>query len=91
MEKMLEEVEYCKKIMKNKFNKPLKMTENDELCFKLMDKCHICSKKHTDKDVRVRDHCYITGKFIGPAHQECNLKLRIKPEDIKIPVIFHNL
>ena len=23
--------------------------------------------------------------------QECNLKLRIKPEDIKIPVIFHNL
>ena len=25
------------------------------------------------------------------AHQECNLKLRIKPEDIKIPVIFHNL
>ena len=23
--------------------------------------------------------------------KECNLKLRIKPEDIKIPVIFHNL
>ena len=23
--------------------------------------------------------------------EECNLKLRIKPEDIKIPVIFHNL
>ena len=27
----------------------------------------------------------------GSAHQECNLKLRIKPEDIKIPVISHNL
>ena len=27
----------------------------------------------------------------GSAHQECNLKLRIKPENIKIPVIFHNL
>ena len=39
----------------------------------------------------VRDHCHITGKFRGSAHQECNLKLRIKPEDIKIPVIFHNL
>ena len=23
--------------------------------------------------------------------QECNLRLRIKPEDIKIPIIFHNL
>ena len=88
MEKMLEEVEYCKRIMRNKFNKPLTMTENDELCFKLMDKCHICGKKYTGKDVRVRDHCHITGKFRGSAHQECNLKLRIKPEDIKIPVIF---
>ena len=91
MEKMLEEVEYYKGIVKKRFNKPLKMTENDELCFKLMDKCHICNKKYIDKDVRVRDHCYITGTFRGSAHQECNLKLRIKPEDIKIPVIFHNL
>ena len=32
-----------------------------------MDKCHICSKKYTDKDVRVRDHCHITGKFRGSA------------------------
>ena len=71
--------------------KPLKMTENDELCFKLMDKCHICGEKYTDKDVRVRDHCHVTGRFRGSAHQECNLKLRIKPEDIKIPIIFHNL
>ena len=88
---MLEEVEYCKGVVKKRFNKPLKMTENDEMCFKLMDKCHICDKKYTDKDVLVRDHCHITGKFRGSAHQECNLKLRIKPEDIKIPVIFHNL
>ena len=91
MEKMLEEVEYCKAVVKKRFNKPLVMTENDEMCFKLMDKCHICGEKYTDKDVRVRDHCHITGKFSGPAHQECNLKLRIKQEDIKIPVIFHNL
>ena len=33
----------------------------------------------------------ITGKFRGSAHQDCNLKLRIKPDGIKIPVIFHNL
>ena len=78
----VEEVEYCKGIVKKRLNKPLKMTENDELCFKLMDKCHICNKKCTDKDVRVRDHCQITGKFRGSAHQECNLKLRIKPEKI---------
>ena len=91
MEKMLEEVEYCKNIIKKHFNKPLVMTEDDEQCFKTMDGCHICGEKYTDKDVRVRDHCHITGKFRGSAHQECNLKLRIKPGDIKIPVIFHNL
>ena len=67
------------------------MSENGELHFKLMDKFHICNKKYTDKDMRIRDHCHVTGKFRGSAHQECNLKLRIKPEDIQIPVIFHNL
>ena len=81
----------CKGIIKKRFNKPLKMTENDKLCFKLMDKFHICVEKYTDKDVRLRDHCQNTGKFRGSASQECNIKPRIKPEDIKIPVIFHNL
>ena len=91
MEKMLEEVEYCKAVIKKHFNKPLVMTEVDEQHFKTMDGCHICGEKYTDKDVRVRDHRHITGKFRGSAHQECSLKLRIKPENIKIPVIFHNL
>ena len=91
MEKMLEEVKYCKNIMKKEVNKPLKMTDNDELCFRLEEKCHTCNKKYTDKDIRVRDHCHITGKYRGSAHQECNLKLRVNPEEIKIPVIFHNL
>ena len=91
MEKMLEEVEYNKAVVKKRFNKTLVMTEDDEQRFRTMDGCHICGEKYTDKDVRVRDHFHITGKFRGSAHRECNLKLRIKPEDIKIPVIFHNL
>ena len=44
------------------------------------------SQKHYNKVEKQN-----TGKFRGSAHQECNLKLRIKPENIKIPVIFHNL
>ena len=91
MEKMLEEVKYCKNIMKKEFNKQLMMTDNDELSFKLEQKCHICEESYEDKDIRVRDHCHITGKYRGSAHQECNLKLRLDPEEIKIPVIFHNL
>ena len=82
IEKMLEEVEYCKAVIKKHFKKPLVMTEVNEQHFKTMDGCHICGEKYTDKHMRVRDHCHITGKFRGSAHQECNLKLRIKPENL---------
>ena len=38
-------------------------------------------------DDRVRDHCHFTGKYRGPAHNECNLLLK---KDKTIPVGFHN-
>ena len=91
MEAMLEEVKYCKKTMRKCFNKPLKMTKDDLDAFEKATECHICNKQYTSEDIRVRDHCHITGKYRGSAHQECNLQLRINPEEIKIPVIFHNL
>ena len=46
----------------------------------------ICKQElNTDK---VRDHCHVTGKFRGAAHNKCNLKLRISR---KLLIIFHNL
>ena len=91
MENILEEVKWCKKVTKKHFNKPLKMSNEDEQEFKKSTRCHICDKKYNEEDIRVRDHCHITGVFRGSAHQDCNLKLKMKPEEIKIPVIFHNL
>ena len=38
----------------------------------------------------VRDHCHITGKYRGAAHNACNLRLIIYPQSVKIPVIAHN-
>ena len=35
-----------------------------------------------------KGHCHITGKFIGVAHNQFNLKLKIPK---KLPIIFHNL
>jgi len=90
LEAKLEEVKYCKKVMKKEFNKPLKIMKKDEEEFKKADECYICNKKYTNEDIKVRDHCHITGKYRGSAHQECYLKLRVNPE-VKIPVIFHNL
>ena len=91
MEAMLEEVKYCKNTMKKFFNIPLKMTKDNEENLKNAKTCHICDIEYTEKDIRVRDHCHITGKYRGSAHQECNLQLKVDPDKLKIPVIFHNL
>ena len=91
MKCMFEEVKNCQSIIRDDFNKPLKMTGEDEKGFQKATHCHICEKKYRVDDVPVRDHCHITGKYRGSAHQTCNLKLQISAEKIKIPVIFHNL
>ena len=43
---------------------------------------------YIDNDVKVRDHCHITGKCRGSAHRNCNINLKLNH---KIPVVFHNL
>ena len=88
MEAMLNEVKYCKKMIKKEFNKPLKMTKGDEDKFQKAKECHIYEKEYNKTDVIVRDHCHITGKYRGSAHQDCNLNFRITD---KISVIFHDL
>ena len=91
MEKMLEEVEHSKKIVKEKFDKPLTMTDEEEISFKETNKCYICGNEYTKRDLRVRDHCQITGKYRGSSHKECSQKIAIKSDRLKLPVIFHNL
>ena len=62
------------------------MSEEDENNYKNSEIFWICNQKIIKN--KVRDHCHITGKFRGPAHKECNSKLRITR---KLPIIFHNL
>ena len=88
---MFDEVQNCQKIIRENFNKPLQMTKEDEEAFRKATHCHICEKKYKGDDEPVRDHCHVTGKYRGSAHQTCNLKLQVSAEKIKIPVIFHNL
>lgn len=49
--------------------------------------CHLCDKLHHVKDVKVRNHCQITGKYRISARQKCNVNSRLNE---KIPVIFHD-
>ena len=36
----------------------------------------ICDKPFTEKDYKVKDHNHLSGKYRGPAHRSCNLKIR---------------
>ena len=68
--------------------KPLKITKVELDEFNQVSVCHICEENICDGDVKVKDHCHLTGAYRGAAHQECNLKYK---EPSFIPVVFHNL
>ena len=92
--KLFEEVQDCKNVMKNHLNKPLRLTKVEENDFKKSTHCHIYNKKFNPSEkenIPVRDHCHITGKYRGGAHNKCNLRFKLTPDKIKILVIFHNL
>ena len=66
--------------------KEMIFTEEDREQFNKASDCWICGESLGND--RVRDHCHFTGRYRGPAHNNCNLKYR-KPKGIS--VFFHNL
>ena len=66
---------------------PMKITRAELNEWRRTDACHICEKA-IGGDKKVKDHCHLTGKYRGAAHEICNLKYK---EPSFIPVVFHNL
>ncbi len=67
------------------------LTENEMIEHESTEYCYLCKEKFSDIDVdlkKVYDHCHLTGKYRGAAHQSCNLRYKMPK---KIPLIFHNL
>ena len=85
-------VESIEKDVNRIYNKILKFKkdkiENQEDIdhFNSATTCHICGEE-LDGD-KVWDHCHITGKYRGAAHNSCNIKYEVPKF---IPVLFHNL
>ena len=52
LEEMLKEGQYCEKISKTEFNKPLKMSSEDEQNFNAAKECHICGKKYRARSIQ---------------------------------------
>ena len=61
------------------------MSEDEEI-YNNSHICWICRQElNMDKAI---DHCHVTGRFRGAAHNKCNINLRLPR---KLPIIFHNL
>ena len=67
----------------------MRMTPEDRRTHNNSTHCHVCAGPLASDSVR--DHCHITGKYRGAAHNACNLKLRLNSKTTTIPVVFHNL
>ena len=64
---------------------PLSVKEQIE--YMKSTRCHICFKNFKQDNPKFRDHCHYTGKYRGPAHNNCNLRYRVPSY---IQVIAHN-
>ena len=62
------------------------MTMHDKLVYDNSTLCHFCNEELGED--RVRDHCHLSGKFRGAAHEIYNLKYKV-PKFFQ--VVFHNL
>ena len=71
---------------KFKFKRNMRITKEEEGDFQKATVCHIC--ENLLRDDKVRDHCHLTGKYRGAAHNHCNLNYKLPKF---YPVIFHNL
>ena len=67
--------------------KDIIMTQEDEEDFKNKSICRFREKGILSD--KVRDHCHLTGKYRGPAHNTCNINVKQKDSNF-IPFAFHN-
>ena len=67
--------------------KDIVMTQEDEEDFKNSKLCWFCELPLNGKVVS--DHCHLTGRYRGAAHEVCNINVKQKQSNF-IPLMFHN-
>ena len=85
---MIKASRYSSDVMKKHFRKELGMTKIDHEDFGNSNKCWICDNDYVNNDIKVRDHCHMTGKYRGSAHRDCNINVKLNHN---IPVVFYNV
>ena len=65
---ILNEYNYCRKVMKKCFCRNLIMSAEEEI-FEQSNICWICGKLFEISDEKVRDRCHISGKYRAAVHE----------------------
>jgi len=91
--KFLESLEQTAKDVHDWYNQNarqpmLPLTFEQEQSFRNAQVCHMCKKSFHLLNPKVRDHCHVSGLYIGAAHSMCNIK---RQQRRFLPVLFHNL
>ena len=79
---MIKDSNYCSDVMKEHCSKELVMAKKDDENFENSTKCWICDIVYVDGDVKVGDHCYVTGKYEGSAYRDFNIKVKVNHKEI---------
>ena len=72
-------------------NNPMNELTTDEMTkHEQAELCSSCNEKFNTKNLKTRHHCHITGDYIAPMCQKCNLQLKYQKFDHKffIPCFF---
>ena len=66
----------------------MNLSNEDQINYRNATNCYVCKCSFTAENIKVRDHCHVSGYFRGASCNKCNLGMKMTKT---IPVIFHNL
>ena len=68
------------------------LTDRERLAHNAATICSTCESQFTKSNYKVRHHCHVTGQYIAPVCNNCNLQLKNRKFGNKsfIPLFMHN-
>jgi len=74
-------------------NAMIELTDDQNILHEMTIVCDTCKKEFTPINPKMRHHCHVTGMYIGPVYQSCNMQLKYRTwnNEFFVPCFFHNI
>ena len=76
----------------NQNNAMIELTAQQQNIHTTATICDTCNKEFTPIRLKTKHHCHVTGRYLGPVCQSCNLQLKCRTSNNEffVPCFFHN-